>query len=307
MKTLAIGTSSLTATRLAYGCWRIADREVPPDAGCAAIKAAIDAGYTLFDHADIYCDGAAEALFGRVLHETPALRERITIATKCGIRKPGDGGPDAPYRYDFSADYILRSCEQSLRRLQIETIDLYQLHRPDYLMDPDEIAGAFVKLRDSGKVREFGVSNFKPSQLDALQRACPMHLQANQVEISLANLRAFDDGTLDHCLARQITPMAWSPLAGGKLGNGPRRVLASQEGYQTDSIVTALDRLAKARGATRIAVALAWLLRHPSRIIPIVGSTDPRRIQEAAQADTLEISREDWYRLLEIARPERLP
>src|SRR5262245_52050630 len=192
MKQLSIST--LTTSRLAYGCWRIAGTWDPAEvtaasraAGRKAVLAAYEAGYTLFDHADIYCDGEAEKIFGQVLEEISGMRERVVIATKCGIRKPGDPKPDSPYRYDFSADYITRSCEQSLKRLGVETIDIYQLHRPDYLMDPAEVAEAFTRLKQAGKVREFGVSNFRPSQLTALQSACPMKLIVNQVEISLAN------------------------------------------------------------------------------------------------------------------------
>jgi predicted oxidoreductase len=181
MKTIPIGDSPLRASRLAYGCWRIAERDAAPGSGRRAVLAAVDAGYTLFDHADIYCDSEAEKVFGQVLKEVAGLRDRVVLATKCGIRKSGDPSPDATYRYDFSSEYILRSCEGSLKRLGVETIDLYQLHRPDYLMDPDEVAGAFVKLRDAGKAREFGVSNFRPAQVTALQRACPMRLRANQV------------------------------------------------------------------------------------------------------------------------------
>ena len=134
-----------------------------------------------------------------------------------------------------------------------------------------------------------------------------MRLLVNQVEVSLANLSCFEDGTLDQCLAQRITPMAWSPLAGGKLGDGPRRILPAQEAYQPAAVVTVLDALAKARGASRTVVALAWLLRHPSRVMPIIGSTDPARIREAARADAFDLSREEWYRLLEAARTERLP
>ena len=307
MKTIPIGGSPLVSSSLAYGCWRIAERDAAPGSGRRAALAAVDAGYTLFDHADIYCDGEAERVFGQVLKEVAGLRERVVLATKSGIRKRGDPNPDSPYRYDFSAEYILRSCEGSLRRLGVETIDLYQLHRPDYLMDPDEVAGAFVKLRDAGKVREFGVSNFNPTQVATLQRACPMPLRANQVEISLANLSRFEDGTLDQCLAEKIAPMAWSPLAGGLLGDGPRRILTSQEAYKPAAVVAALDALAKVRGTVRTVVALAWLLRHPSRIIPIVGSTDPARTRQAAQADAFEMSREEWYRLLAVASPGPLP
>jgi predicted oxidoreductase len=312
MKQLSIST--LTSSRLAYGCWRIAGTWNPAEvttasqaAGRKAVLAAYEAGYTLFDHADIYCDGEAEKIFGQALQEVSGMRERVVIATKCGIRQPGDPKPDSPYRYDFSADYITCSCEQSLKRLGVETIDIYQLHRPDYLMDPAEIAEAFARLKQAGKVREFGVSNFRPSQLTALQSACPMKLIVHQVEISLANLAALEDGTLDQCLAEKITPMAWSPLAGGKLGDGATRVLPSQKAYQTRKMNAALDQIAEARDASRTAIALAWLLKHPGHIVPIIGSTNPANIQEAARAAEVDLSRDEWYRLLEAARGERLP
>ena len=314
MKTALLGKSDLKSSRLSYGCWRIAGTwnpaEVTPAseaAGRAAVIAAFEAGYTLYDHADIYCDGVAERLFAQVLKEVSGMRDRVLIATKCGIRKPGEPAPDAPVRYDFSAEHIIRSCESSLKRLAVDRIDIYQLHRPDYLMDPAEVAGAFQKLKQQGKVREFGVSNFRPSQLSALQNACPMPLIVNQVEISLARLTCFEDGTLDQCLERQITPLAWSPLAGGILGSGARRLLPWQESYRPERINAELDLIAKRKGTTRTAVALAWLLKHPTGIIPIVGSTTPQSIREAAKADDLELTREEWYRLLEASRGERVP
>lgn len=311
MKKIQIGSSELTASRIAYGCWRIADVPGPGEndatAGRHAVIAAFEAGFTLFDLADIYGAGDSERVFGRVLKDVPPLREQVQIVTKCGIRKPGDPVADAPYRYDFSAEYILQSCDASLRRLGIETIDLYLLHRPDYLMDPSEVAGAFEQLKSSGKVRAFGVSNFRPSQVAALQKACPLPLVVNQVEISLARLACLEDGTLDQCLEKNISPMAWSPLAGGKLGDGAKRVLASQEGYKTESVNSLLDEFASRHHATRTAVALAWLLKHPAGIIPVVGTTDPGRIREAAKADSVELSREEWYRLLVAARGEFLP
>ena len=306
--------ASLNVSRLAYGCWRIAGTWDPTKvtparqaAGRAAILAAHDAGFTFFDQADIYCHGETEKILGQVLKETPALRKRLVIATKCGIRMAGEPSANSPYRYDFSSDYITRSCEQSLKRLGIETIDLYQLHRPDFLMDPTEIAGAFNKLWQSGKVREFGVSNFRPEQVTALQSACPMKLAVNQVEISLANVSRFEDGTLDQCLAQSIIPMAWSPLAGGQLGDGAKKILPSQKGYKTRPIKAALDRVAKARGVTRVEVAIAWLLRHPANIVPIIGSAEPENIRRAARAAELCLSREEWYQLFEAARGERLP
>jgi predicted oxidoreductase len=314
MKTISLGKSSLTASRLAYGCWRIGGTmnasEVTPariSAGKRAVVSAFQAGYTLYDLADIYCDGMSETIFGEALREVSGMREQVLIATKCGIRKPGQPTADAPYRYDFSADYILSSCDASLKRLGVERIDIYQLHRPDWLMDPTEVAVAFAKLSLAGKVREFGVSNFRPSQVALLNQACSRPLIVNQVEISLAQLRCFEDGTLDQCLAERIVPMAWSPLGGGHLADGAKNVLRSQEGYRSESLLQALDALATEHGVTRSIVALAWLLRHPSGIVPIVGSTDPDKISAAVRALDCELSREEWYRLLEAARGDKLP
>ena len=314
MQTIQLGVSSLACSRLAYGCWRVAGTwdptEVTPEsraAGLRAIFAAYEAGYTLFDNADIYCAGEAERVLGAALKELSGMRGRVLVATKCGIRPGGTPQADAPGRYDFSAGHIVSACEQSLKRLGIETIDLLMLHRPDYLADPQEIAGAFSQLKTAGKVRFFGVSNFRPSLVTALQVACPMPLVVHQVEISLAKLDALDDGTLDQCLIEQITPMAWSPLAAGLLGGGANRLLPSQKTYHPESFLPAVDAVAKARGTTRTVVALAWLLKHPSKIQPIVGSIKPDRIREAARADALDLTREEWYRLLIAARGEPLP
>ena len=313
MKTQLIGRSSLVSTRLAYGCWRLVGtwdpKEVTPEreaAGRRAVIAAYEAGYTLFDHADIYCAGVCESVFGQALREVRGMRERVVIATKCGIRFKGDPTPDAPGRYDFSPDHIVRSCEQSLKRLGVETIDLYQLHRPDLLMDPPAVAGAFEKLRAAGKVREFGVSNFSPSQLTALQSACPMPLVVNQVEIHLARLDAFNDGTLDQCLTQRITPLAWSPLGGGTLLSGSRNHPGTPK-RAVPGLPQAIEEVAREHGVAPALVAVAWLLKHPAGMIPIVGSSDPARIVELTRADGVTLSREQWYRLLIAARGEPMP
>jgi predicted oxidoreductase len=314
MRTTTIGVTSLTGTRLAYGCWRIAGSWDPSKvtddsrkAGRAAVLAAYEAGYTLFDNADIYARGEAERIFGAVLREVSGMRERVLVATKGGIRPGGDPKPDSPGRYDFSKEYIVQACEQSLRRLGIETIDLYMLHRPDYLADPHEVAAAFSELRAAGKVRYFGLSNFRPTLVTVLQATCPMPLVVHQVEISLAKLDAFTDGTLDQCLIERITPMAWSPLASGLIGSGATDLLPSQKAYHPERLFSALEEVAKAHQSTRTQVALAWLLKHPSNIIPVIGSTKPDRIREAAAAESLDLSREEWYRLLIAARGEPMP
>ncbi|HMJ91063.1 MAG TPA: aldo/keto reductase [Candidatus Acidoferrum sp.] len=313
MDTIPLGTSSIRVSRLAYGCWRILGPEsAEPTASHEsnaqrAIRAAFESGYTLFDQADIYADSAAEKVFGDVLKSTPGMREKIVIATKCGIRKKGAPNPDSPYRYDFSAEHITKSCEGSLKRLNVETIDVYMLHRPDYLMQPEEVAETFARLKQAGKVREFGVSNFKSHQLALLQRACPMRLITHQVEVSLAKLDCFDDGTLEQCLGEKITVLAWSPLAGGRLSETLPIDINSPDHARRIGLRETMDEIARDYGVSRTIIALAWLLKHPANIVPIVGSAKPERIREAANAEKVHLSRDEWYRLMEAARGERLP
>lgn len=307
MQSRMLGSSSITTSVLAYGCWRLAGSEGSESRtpeqwrhGIAAVHAAVEAGFTLFDLADIYGGNECERIFGGALKASPGLRDGIRIATKCGIRRAGDPDADAPYRYDFSPEHIERSVEGSLHRMGIESIDLLMLHRPDHLMHPAEVAGVFSRLNASGKVREFGVSNFTPDQVALLQKACPMKLVVHQVEISLNQLRAFEDGTLHQCLLEGITPMAWSPLDKGRLP------LAGVTG-PSSGVVTELARLGKQHGVEPAAVALSWLLRHPAGIVPVIGTTSPERIRAAAKAAAISLSREEWYRLMERARGSRLP
>jgi len=301
MQTLTLGTSPLTCSRLAYGCWRLAGSEGGPrhdDAvGIAAVRAAYDAGYTLFDNADIYGRGECERIFGKAMRDIPGMRQRIVLATKCGICPPWDG---ATHCYDSSSEHIIASVEGSLKRLGVDFVDLLMIHRPDFLGDPAEIASAFTHLRASGKVREFGVSNFKPSQLTALQKHCPMPLIVNQVEVSLAALFTLDDGTLDQCLAERITPMAWSPLAKGAL-------LDTAKDARIEKLQALIAKLATEKAVTPAAIALAWLLKHPSRMQPIIGSVNPTRISEAARADKTGLTHGEWYSLLTAARGSTLP
>jgi len=312
MESTLLGRSALTVSRLAYGCWRLAGSEgAPPPAdgdvtGRRAVHAALDAGYTFFDLADIYGGGECERIFGAALRERPGVREGIVVASKCGIRR-ADTPAGAPYRYDFSAAYIEASVEGSLRRMGIESMDLLMLHRPDYLMDAEEVAGAFGRLRASGKVREFGVSNFTVSQVSLLQRACGFPLVTHQVEVSLLNLVAMENGLLDQCQADGMTPTAWSPLGRGALGEGDPAGWDAGTRQRVEAVRQVLDELAERESVGRAEVALAWVLRHPSRMIPVVGSVQPERIAAMPRALSVELSREDWYRLLASARGERLP
>jgi predicted oxidoreductase len=314
MKSQFLGSSAIEVTRLAYGCMRIAGASHRPkiDAqaiqnGIQAIEAAVDSGFTFFDHADIYGDTACESIFGKALSLHPGWRQNLVIATKCGIRFENEPLQGQPQRWDFSYEHIVHSAEASLQRLQIEQIDLLMLHRPDYLADPTEVARAFVQLRDQGKVREFGVSNFRPSLLSAIQSALPFALQVNQVEIHLRRLDCFTDGTLDQCLERKVTPMAWSPLDRGRVASGYAPAPEAAACAHHLAVLQALDAAAEEYGTERTVIALAWLLKHPSGIVPVVGSAKPVNIRIAARATEIDLNRDTWYRILRAARSEKLP
>lgn len=297
MKTSPLGKSELVTSRLVYGCMRIAGDNSPEDRekGKDAIRAAIAEGYTHFDHADIYGGGECESVFSEVLAEMPDTREKLLITGKCGIRLPGQPRADYPKRYDFSREHILGSVEASLQRLGTDYMDLLLLHRPDYLFDPADVASTFRMLKESGKVRHFGVSNFRPSQLSMLQTFCDEPLLANQVEINIHNIDTLEDGTLDQCLQENITPMAWCPL-GGVVYPAWGNTLTED---QSARIHADLALQGEKYEAEPWIVILAWLLRHPARITPIIGSTRPDRIRAAKQSLQLDYSAEDWYRLLQ--------
>lgn len=314
MNSQPLGESKLKVSRLAYGNMRSVGTwnpsEVTAEKMATAVKAhiaAYEAGYTHFDSADIYCSGECEKALGKTLKQVKGMRKHITIATKCGIRFAGDPTPDAPHRYDFSAEHILWSCDNSLKNLGIERIDLYYLHRPDLLMNPPEIAKAFHKLKKAGKVKHFGVSNFSPTFVSALQAHLDYPIVANQVEIHPARLDCFTDGTLDQCIEQNITPLAWSPLAGGWLGSG-RELDPNHKDYERRKrIIDAVDAIANEHGVSRTVCVLAWLLKHPSKIVPVIGSVNPENIIDAAKADDVELTREQWYKILLAARGKALP
>jgi len=324
MHYLTLSKSDIKSSRLIYGCMRIAGDNSSADRikGKIALRAALDAGYTHFDHADIYGGGECESLFGEVfselLAEQPNLRENLIITSKAGIRRAGypenngseSNSPESdcselPFtqRYDFSKQYILDSVEGSLKRLNLDYLDLFLLHRPDYLMNISEVAQAFDELKASGKVKHFGVSNFKPSQLSLLQSACSMPLLVNQVEINIHNIDAFENGTLDQCQQLGVTPIAWCPLGGvvyPAWGN-----TFSVEDDQRISVEVA--KQANKYQVEPWVLILAWLLKHPANICPIIGSTTPERIVAAKQALEINYSRENWYRLFEARNGIAVP
>jgi len=305
METIALGSSGLVSSRLVYGCMRISGDNSPADweKGKQAIRTAIKAGYTHFDHADVYGGGACETLFAEVLSDTPRLREKLLITGKCGIRLAGDPNEYDPKRYDFSRQYLIDSVDAILQRLGIAYLDLLLLHRPDFLFGAKDVAATLGILKEAGKVNHFGVSNFRPSQLRMLQSHCPMPLVANQVEINIDNMSAFVDGTLDQCQELIISPMAWCPL-GGVVYPAWGRTLTEE---QTGRIQTELVLQAERYETEPWIVILAWLLRHPAGILPIVGSTRPSRIRAATKSLELEYTREDWYRLLQARNGCEVP
>ena len=260
--------------------------------GKLAIRAALGAGYTHFDHADIYGDGHCESLFGELLtelkKETPVLREQLIITSKAGIR------PD-PKRYDFSEKYLISSVENSLKRLNTDYLDLFLLHRPDYLFNAEDVAQTFMKLKASGKVNHFGVSNFSPSQVSLLQSALDEPLVVNQIEINIHNINSLTDGTLDQCQQLGITPIAWCPLGGVAYSAWENTFSNADE----QRIEIELAEQARKYNCLPWQLILAWLLKHPANISPIIGSTTPERIVAAKKALTIEYSHADWYRLLE--------
>ena len=305
MQTITLGNSDLESSRLVYGCMRIAgdgskdDREK----GKRAVHAAIEAGYTQFDQADIYSSGRCEELLGEVLRESPEIRKQLIITTKCGIRLAGDPSDTSPGRYDFSAAHITNSVEGSLRRLGVERIDLLLLHRPDYLGHPEEVALTLEALKNSGAVANFGVSNFSASQVDLLQSAFDEPLLVNQVQINIHEISALSDGTLDQCLRLGLTPQAWCPIAGVAYPAWGNRFSEDDERRIREEI----DRQCEIYEVEDWIIALAWLLKHPAGISPIIGSTTPARIEAAKQALDIDYHREDWYRLLEARNGYPVP
>lgn len=311
MKTQKLGPSDLQATSLAYGCMRIAGTWNPAEftpaheeRGRQALQAAYEAGYTLFDHADIYGRTLCESIHGRLLKENSDLRSKTIIATKCGIHFPGSPNPDSPHRYDFSKQHIIDSAEASRDRLQVESIDLYQLHRPDLLMNPVEVAEAFQTLRDRNIVKYFGVSNFRPSMVDLLNANLEDPLLVNQIEISLSHLYPFEDGQLDNCMIHDLTPLAWSPLGGGWVA---AESLEPENYTEPNAKLHALiGDLSKKYQTSRQNICYAFLRKHPSQIIPIIGTTQPERIKNSIHSLEIDLEREDWYRLFVTAKGEPL-
>lgn len=295
--TVPLGQSGLAVAPIAWGMWRLAENGRSAGEAARLVHAALDAGITLLDTADIYgFDGQggfgdAETLLGEVLAAEPALRARMVLASKGGILPP--------LPYDQSAEYLTSALDASLRRLQVERIDLYQIHRPDILTHPHEVARTLEDALAAGKIGALGVSNFTQGQTEALAHFLDTPLATTQPEVSPLRIDCFENGELDQAMRLGLTPLAWSPLGGGRL--------LSPESARDQAVAAELDRVASEQGVSRSVAAYSWLMAHPARIIPIVGSQNAERIAEAAQSLTVRWTRTDWYAVLVAARGERLP
>ena len=324
MKTYKLANTDLEVSRIAYGCMALGGswdnapyRDDEVKRAIRLVAAAVETGVNFFDHADIYARGKSERIFSEVLRAVPGLRQRMVIQSKCGIRFPDTPEAGTPGRYDFSCEHIIASVDASLTRLGIEHLDIFLLHRPDPLMEPDEVAEAFDALQRAGKVRYFGVSNFSAGQMALLQHSVGPPLVANQLEISLLHHHLISEGigtnqtgytyaattgTLDYCRLHDIRVQAWTPVARGKIFNPP-----ADAPENVKAVAAKIRELAAALGTTREAVALAWLLRHPAGIQPVVGTSNLERLLDSCKADGVVLSREAWYGLLEAARGKPVP
>ncbi|HPO82609.1 MAG TPA: aldo/keto reductase [bacterium] len=300
MRYMNIGNEKIKASEIALGCMRIADKPVKEVA--ELINTALDEGINFFDHADIYGGGKCEEIFAKATGMNSNIREKFIIQTKCGIRRG---------YYDFSKEHILEAVDGSLKRLNTDYIDILLLHRPDTLMEPEEIAEAFSILHSSGKVRNFGVSNFHPMQIELVSKYLNQRIIVNQLQLSIAHTGMIDfgfnvnmkvdqainrdGGILEYCRVKDITIQAWSPFQygffeGTFMGNSKFQELNDK-----------IEEIAREKGIPNIAVPIAWILRHPARIQPIVGTTNPSRLKDICKASGVELTKEEWYELYRSA------
>ena len=289
--------SRLELSPIVAGLWRLGDWQLDVSQRVRWIEQALELGITSFDHADIYGDYGAERLFGEALKAAPALREKMQLVTKCGIRLCS---PRLPYRlnhYDTSPAYVRAQVEQSLRNLHTGELDLVLIHRPDYLTDADELADTFATLTREGKVRHWGVSNHSASQFALLHARHP--LSTNQIEMSPLHLHALDDGTLDQAQQLGLRPMIWSPLGGGRLFTG--------EDAQARRVREEMSAIAARLGVSLATLAFAWVLRHPSRPHPITGTGRLEGLREAVAALDVRLEPEDWYAIWTASKGHPVP
>ena len=325
MKTLIIPNTGLEVSRIAYGCMQLGGQwnQEPLNAkekrqAVKLVETALAEGINFFDHADIYMIGKSEKAFSEIWKALSVSRDSVILQSKCGIRLQEMPNPGDPQRYDFSYQHIINSVEGSLNRLKTDYLDILLLHRPDPLIEPEEVARALDELHSGGKVRYFGVSNHTASQIAFLQKHISQPIVANQVELNLLHSYLIDEGvefnrqnsqsrmaegTLDYCRLQDIMIQAWSPVAGGKLFVDPQKE-NDPKIKNTAALITALSRQ---KNTTKEAIALGWLLRHPAKIQPIVGTTNPQRLKASCLADEIELSQEEWYALFIAGKGVPLP
>ncbi len=294
MQQLPIHPKGPTFSRIIAGAWRW--NNIPSSTIEVLINTALDEGITTFDHADIYGDYGNETTFGEVLARQPQLAKKMQLVTKCGIKLTSSKKPEHRVKhYDSSKEHIIKSAETSLRLLHVDHIDLLLIHRPDFLMDIHEVADAFGQLKQQGKVLHFGVSNFTTSQYDLLQSALPFPLVTNQVELSLFCTSALFDGTIEQLYKQRASVMAWSPLGGGRTFTAEDEVTRRIREKTT-------ELSSKYNGATTTQIFLAWILKHPSNIFPVIGTSKPERLREAAASINVKLDTQDWYEMLKAVR-----
>ena len=305
MKTIQLGKSELQVPVIAVGCMRI--QKLNQTEAEKFIKTALELGANFFDHADVYGDGACEALFAKAIGMTPALREQMILQSKVGIRAN---------MFDFSKEHILEGVNGSLKRLQTDYLDILLLHRPDALVEPEEVAEAFDILHSAGKVRYFGVSNQKPMQIELLRKYLHQDIQCNQLQLSIPHSQMISNGIyvnmendgaidrdgsiLDYCRLNQITIQPWSPFQYGFF-----------EGVFLDNpkfpeLNKVINRIAAEHGVSNTTIAIAWLLRHPAKMQPVTGTTNISRLKDCVKAADVSLSREEWYDIF-IAAGNKLP
>ena len=290
-----LGKSGLQISPIAWGMWRFGHAGVAE--GQKLVEAAMAVGVTLYDTADIYgfngTDGFgdAESLLGQVLHAAPQLRAQMVLATK--------GGITPPVPYDSSRDYLMEALDHSLRRMRVERVELYQIHRPDILAHPQEVARTLEDMVTSGKVVAIGVSNYSVAQTRALSALLTIPLASHQPEFSPLHLEPLESGLLDLAMEQDIAVLAWSPLGGGRIGD--------PQDERSKRVTAVLDVVAEEAGVTRAAAAYGWIMAHPARAIPIIGTQNVARIAEIAQVYKVRWTRARWYDVLVAARGEPLP
>ncbi len=294
-------SQSLSLSRIAVGFWRLKEWKKDLSQLEQYVRSALDMGITSFDHADIYGSYQNEELFGRLLKKVPALRQQMEIVTKTGIITKSERFPQARINYyDTSYRHIIRQVEQSLTSFHTDHLDLLLIHRPDPLMNPEETARAFDTLYRQGKVLNFGVSNFTPGQFRMLNRYCDQKPVTNQVEISIHQLEHFNNGNMEFFLENGIKPMAWSPVAKGKIFNPDTEKL--------HRIHKKLKEISLRKGGVPLStIAYAWLLKHPARIIPVAGSGKTERIKEAVNGLGVELTTQEWFELYTASTGRRVP